>query len=88
MEDVIKLKSRYKIENYLRRVGTSDSKDFYLDTKYAYRVGFVDENQSDSYQFVDPSGGPFISVGSEINGHKVKCIYTDNDSNNIIVRFE
>jgi hypothetical protein len=43
------------------------------DLKY-WRSGF---NNDGSIDFVDPSGGPFISIGYEIDGREVIKIETD-----------
>lgn len=70
--DKIKLGNRYHGDNYLERIegdkwklclGNSD------DDSYT-RVGLLEgKNWEDKdYRFVDPPGGPFISVGSEISG--------------------
>lgn len=69
----IKLKSRGGIDNRLVQVDGEPLK-FKLKTEFNYRVGFK-EDTDEEYSFIDPSGGPFITVGSEINGHIVKAIH-------------
>ena len=50
--------------------------------RFGIRKGY--ELEDKEYDFVDPSGGPFIQVGSyEINGKPVKYIYEQD--NNIII---
>lgn len=86
MKDKIKLESRYRgDENYLIRIGDSSSKRFMLHTDYNYRVGLIDGNP-DIYDFVDPSGGPFIQKGTKIEGSIVKSISKGNEG--IIIEFE
>lgn len=73
MKTEIKLKSRGGINNKLVQLKDEPLK-FQLKTDFNYRVGFNDEAK-DEYIFIDPAGGPFIAVGSEIDGHKVKAIH-------------
>lgn len=72
MKPEIQLYSRGNIDNRLVRVGGEDSTKYELKTSLNYRVGFTEDNE---YTFIDPAGGPFIAVGSEIEGHKVKAIH-------------
>lgn len=77
----IQLKSRGGLDNKLVQVEGEPLK-FKLETDYNYRIGFKDNNIEEC-TFIDPAGGPFITVGSEIEGHKVKAIY-----GNGIIEFE
>ncbi len=81
MKPEIKLNSRGNIDNRLVQVEGEPLK-FKLKTNYNYRVGFKDDNMEE-YTFIDPAGGPFITIGSEIEGHKVKAIHKD-----CIIEFE
>lgn len=81
MKPEIQLNSRGGIDNRLVQVEGEPLK-FQLKTDFNYRVGFRDEN-IDECTFIDPAGGPFITVGSEIEGYKVKAIYRNG-----IVEFE
>lgn len=81
MKPEIQLNSRGGIDNRLVQVEGEPLK-FELKTDYNYRVGIIDKN-SGEYSFIDPAGGPFITVGSEIEGHKVKAIHKGG-----IVEFE
>ena len=72
MKPEIQLKSRGGLDNRLVQVEEEPLK-FKLETNYPYRVGFKDDNIKE-YTFIDPAGGPFIAVGSEVDGHKVKSI--------------
>lgn len=73
MKPEIQLKSRGGLDNRLVQVEGEPLK-FKLETNYPYRVGFKDDDMKE-YTFIDPAGGPFIAIGSEIEGHKVKAIY-------------
>ena len=81
MKSEIQLNSRYGLDNRLIQVD-EDPLKFELKTNHNYRVGFKDENMEE-YTFIDPAGGPFITIGSEIDGHKVKAIHKGG-----IVEFE
>lgn len=66
MEDIIKLRSRYGTVNYLKKMpkpdGT-DSKTYVLKTDVpTLRAGEVQGGN----KFIDPSGGPMIVVGCEL----------------------
>lgn len=73
MKPEIKLYSREGLDNRLVQVEGEPLK-FKLKTDYYYRVGFKEDN-TEECTFIDPAGGPFITVGSEIDGHIVKAIY-------------
>ena len=70
MENIIKLKSRYRAENYLKKMPKSDgseSKTYVLKTDIpTLRVGEIQEGN----KFIDPSGGPMIVVGHELEEAK------------------
>lgn len=66
MEEIIKLKSRDREENYLKRLPKSDgleSKTYVLKVSTpTLRVGNVEGGN----KFIDPTGGPMIIVGSKL----------------------
>ena len=70
MEDIIKLRSRYRAVNYLKKIPKpdgSESKTYVLKTDVlTLRVGKVQEGN----KFIDPSGGPMIVVGCELEEAK------------------
>ena len=70
MEDIIKLRSRYEAINYLKKMPKSDgtdSKTYVLKTDVpTLRVGEVQGGN----KFIDPSGGPMIVVGCELEEAK------------------
>lgn len=70
--DKIELASRYGDIHILEKI--EDKKYKFLPSDEYMRVGLTEDRNK--YYFVDPSGGPFISVGSilpEVNS-KVKDI--------------
>lgn len=73
MKSEIQLNSRGNIDNRLIQLEDSPLK-YKLKSEFYYRVGFEESNPS-IYTFIDPAGGPFIAIGSEIEGHKVKAIH-------------
>lgn len=75
MKPEIQLSSRGNIDNRLVQV-EGESLKFKLKTEFNYRIGFKDDAMEEC-TFIDPAGGPFISVGSEVDGHIVKAIYKD-----------
>ena len=81
MKPEIQLESRGGLDNRLVQMEGEPLK-FKLETDYNYRVGFKDDNMEE-YTFIDPAGGPFIAIGSEIDGHIVKAIHESG-----IVEFE
>lgn len=63
---IIKLKSRYDENNYLKLMPKSDgseSKTYLLKTENPFINTGYDE---DKKFFVDPSGGPLITIGKEL----------------------
>ena len=66
MKEIIKLKSRYKEENYLKKLPKpdgSESKTYVLKVDNpTLRVGSVEGGK----RFIDPSGGPMIVVGYKL----------------------
>ena len=73
MENIIKLKSRYGARNYLKKMPKSDgseSKTYVLKTDTpSLRVGEVG-GTCYIHKFIDPSGGPMIVVGCELEEAK------------------
>lgn len=55
----IQLRSRYREDNRLIRIGGEESKSYKLKATNKYRMGQVDDGRS----FIDPSGGPFMVEG-------------------------
>ena len=70
MEDIIKLRSRYRAVNYLKKMPKpdgSESKIYVLKTDVStLRVGEIQGGN----KFIDPSGGPMIVVGCELKEAK------------------
>ena len=70
MEDLIKLKSRDGIENYLKKLIKKDSSKsltYVLKTDVTYiRIGEIDNE----IKFIDPSGEPMIIVDNYLEEAK------------------
>lgn len=89
MRKTILLKSRYGETHRLERIGEKDSHLFlFVPADGYYRLGFSGKEE-DGYNFVDPSGGPFIHVGAKIDSinRTVKSIHKNKDDK-IIIEFE
>ncbi len=74
MKDTIKLNSRYGKNNKLVRMDNPCPKYQLVTGDDFWRCGIIEDNPNE-YSFIDPSGGPFITKGVEIEGHIVKAIY-------------
>ena len=74
----IKLASR-GVDNYLVPI---DNNTYKLQTEFNYRVGFKGDTPNEC-TFIDPAGGPFITVGDKIANRKVKAIYSNG-----LIKFE
>lgn len=88
MKDTINLRSRYNEVHKLVRIGDENSHLYqFKPSDGYYRVGYND-GSFDNYKFIDPSGGPFISIGMELPeaGKKVKAI--SRNKNGITIEFE
>ena len=72
MEDIIKLKSGYKEENYLKKLPESDGSGSKTCIP-TVRTGESD----DGNKFIDPSGGPMIMAGSELEEAEAVVRSTD-----------
>lgn len=70
MEKEIKLQSRGYIDNKLVHI---EGNKYQLETQLSYRTGYQDDVNQPT--FIDPSGGPFMTVGTEINGRKIKALH-------------
>ena len=69
MDKIIKLRSRYGMNNYLKMLKKpdgSETKTYKLETDSYLRVGEV----KGGFKFIDPSGGPMIVVGYELEEAK------------------
>lgn len=73
-EEIIRLHSRDGSDNKLVRIGKEKSNFYMLISEYDCRVMF-NPKDPDDISAIDPSGGPYISIGAIINGYKVKKIY-------------
>lgn len=73
MKEKYIINARDGLKHSLERIGEEDSKQYRLISQFSVRVGIIDDDP-DSYSFIDPSGGPFITPGYEIDKNKVKSI--------------
>lgn len=69
------MKNRYGNEYHFEKTGDNEYtiKGELEYWRFGGREGVEGLNMND-LGFVDPSGGPFISIGYEIDGHKVERI--------------
>lgn len=73
--DGYKLSNRYGDKNYLVLVKDNDYK-IVLQHNHGIRIGY---NEDNSICFIDPSGGPMLSVGDKLpNLGTITKIYTDH----------
>lgn len=75
-ERIILRNNRGNIKPYLERIGDESSLQYKLQSPFYYRVGF-DSDNPDKCTFIDPSGGPFISLDSTIEGYQIESINSD-----------
>lgn len=74
------MKNRYGDEYQFQKV-SDDTYTITGDLRY-WRMGGLEGQDHIDYNnlgFVDPSGGPFISIGYPIEGRKVVCIRMVNE---------
>lgn len=48
------------------------------------RIGLMEDNKT--YDFVDPSGGPFLQVGTKVDGRLIEAIVPLDDGIGIVLR--
>lgn len=86
MAEVINLPARY---GYTHRLVKVDDKKYQLQfdkksTGTYRRIGFENQSPMAAYIYaIDPEGGPFLAVGTEIEGNIIKSIM-----NGGIIEFE
>lgn len=77
MDKIIKLKSRYGSNNWLKRLNKTDGKDsktYIVKTDSpTVRIGYTNDRK----KFIDLSGGPFITEGSILEETGMKVISID-----------
>jgi hypothetical protein len=84
-DKLIKLSNRYKDKNYLRQIGDKEYK-YEGDSDYL-RIGYSTDDKY-KIEFIDPSGGPFLSVGSEVFGIEGKITEINKEDKTFILKFE
>ena len=75
MKNKLKLPNRYGDDVYLEKI--DDNKHKLVHHSPFTRVGII-EGKERSYNFVDVSGGPMISVGDELSIGEVESITCPN----------
>ena len=90
MDKIIELKGRYsthKLKQLSPVKKGRESKTYKLvlgSEEDVIRSGYTEENNV----YIDPSGGPFITIGSVIKGHKVKSIDYSYELSSYVITFE
>ena len=85
IKELVLLNNRYGESNYLRKIEKNKYK-YEGETDYL-RIGYKDDSKNE-YQFIDPSGGPFLSIGSEVFGIKGKLKDISLINDDFILTFE
>ena len=85
-EKLILLSNRYGVSNYLRKVKERTYK--YEGEEDYIRVGYGNGENKKKIEFIDPSGGPFLSVGSEVFGIEGKINNIKSTDSGFILTFE
>ena len=79
MEEIL-LSNRYGDKNILKR---DEGSDYWVlmfgsPADAHYRVIFQDTDSGRKIKAIDPSGGPFLSIGSKVGGKLIKKIEEDD----------
>lgn len=69
----INLPNRYNDNNYLLKV---DENKYQLVTEYSCRIIYNDNN---TIYAIDPSGGPYLAIGSKVNNKVITDFKDTND---------
>lgn len=86
MKQEVLLRSRYGDTYRLERIGEKDSHLFSFKGNTDYlRIG-IDNSRKGHYIFIDPPGGPFMSVDSKIDDYTIEDIWQDNEG--IVLRLK
>lgn len=83
---IIELPSRYGDVIKLLPLNHNIYKVDFTGNPYAHRIIYNEDNKT--IQAFDPSGGPFISIGSTINNLKVTSIYEDEINKQLLITLE
>lgn len=75
----IKLHNRDGADLKLRHHSENDVWKFEVDDEHKFVLEYirVGRNKDNTIDFIDPAGGPFISIGTELSGLKVLEILPD-----------
>lgn len=81
------LKSRYGDITKLIPVKNNIYKLDFTENPYSYRIILEEDNKT--IKALDPSGGPFISIGNEVlPGLKVTSIYKDEELKSLVLTLD
>lgn len=83
---IIELESRYGDITKLIPLNENVYKVDFTNNPYGYRVVYNEDDKT--IKAFDPSGGPFINVGSTVNNLKVTSIYEDEINKQLLVTLE
>ena len=85
-ERLVLLPNRYGDNNYLRQI---DNNKYRYESENGYlRIGYKGDTEQDGYQFIDPSGGPFMTIGSEVYGIEGKISEITAVEGGFVLTFE
>ena len=68
-------------DNKLFRINVDESHKWVLEH---CRIGLMQDNTT--YDFVDPSGGPFLQVGTKVDGRLIEAIVPLDDGIGIVLQ--
>lgn len=77
MNEIINLPARYGYTHQLIKVGDKTYQlEFDKKSTGTYRrIGFENQSPNAAYVYaIDPEGGPFLAVGTEVDGNIIKSI--------------
>lgn len=85
IQKLVLLDNRYNNYNYLKKIGDKEYKYEGINNDYL-RVGY-DNKDKHKITFIDPEGGPFLSIGSEVFGIEGKIAEINEVDNEYIIKF-
>lgn len=76
MKEIIKLKSRDNLGNYLELFDIkNDLLRYTLKTNYPYRLIYDELSKNKKIVAIDPSGGPMMYIGEVLDNMELNSIY-------------
>lgn len=83
---IVELESRYGDITKLIPLNNNIYKVDLTDNPYCCRIIYAEDNKT--IKAFDPSGGPFISIGSNIAGLKIISISIDETTKDLLITLE